>query len=1199
MSGSLRVPIALCRPAPFDALPISMSLLARAVKLLQPHLGGAKRETWLTLAFAEQRAIADAIDRTGAAADFTVRCVRYLLDRGCVGTRHALSLLLEVVSTGVDSEVQGDFRALIDELDHQCAASGATARPVDARPGDASGSQFAATKVAARPPFPTAGQPAGDPAIDFFVSYTGKDQAWAEWIAWQIEAAGYQTTIQSWDIAAGNNFVLAMHTAASRARRTIAVLSPDYLVARYTQPEWAAAFADDPTGASGKLLPVRVRECQPDGMLRAIVYVDLVGCEEDTARQRLLTHIRGERLNPSRPPGYPGKAAAGRGEAPLFPSVLQRYREEVLAAGQPPEITSDRLQEILRHSPRDLDEYRLLRIAEWSQPRYALDRRFTRLTLLLDQGPEAQGARWQAGSQSFTELREVLAATPDSPALVLLGPPGCGKSTLLRRLELDLALDALRAGDASRAARSMFVPLSRHRPPQAGQPPPLPREWLAQEWERRHPQLPPFGDLLASGRLVLLLDAVNELPHADAGDYRQRAAQWRDFLGELPAGTRAIFSCRSLDYSASLSSAELAVPHVRIETLSDSQVEDFLRLYRPERASELWSQLRGSDQLDLFRSPYYLKLLLAQEGDAPLQGRATLFTAFVRQCLRREIDTPTTRSFAPAPCSPPAITSAACSMTGGSRPNCLRAARCCRHSAASPTPCRHAGAGGKRARVPYDDALDLHGAPADELMHAGVALQVVEVQWDDVLYVHQLLQEYFAARVVAAEAQPALAASAWRADEIVPRLAETLATRADSDPLPEAPATGWEETFVLASAMAADPEKFVTDLIAVNLPLAGRCAAQPEVRLLPSLRERLQKALVERSRDPAADLRARIAAARALGQLGDPRFARRRGPFGDYLLPPVVEIAGGDYRIGSDEGLYQDEAPVHELKLAPFAVGRFPVTNAEWRRFVAAGGYADERWWQGEAAKRWQRGEGTDKGPKEQWRRNRRFVCANPGLAATLLREGRISSRQIEFWEEIRQMSDDDFEQKLRTRYAGGRQSEPALWNDPAFNDATQPVVGVCWYEVRAYCAWLSAQTGQDWRLPSEAEWEAAARGRAGHRYAWGDEFDAARCNVFETHVRRTTPVGVFPGGDTPEGLSEITGNVWEWTSSAYETYAYRADRRREDTDRADARRVVRGGSWNSYRVVARGACRDGGDPGARSDDVGLRLVCVSSILKR
>ena len=168
-------------------------------------------------------------------------------------------------------------------------------------------------------------------------------------------------------------------------------------------------------------------------------------------------------------------------------------------------------------------------------------------------------------------------------------------------------------------------------------------------------------------------------------------------------------------------------------------------------------------------------------------------------------------------------------------------------------------------------------------------------------------------------------------------------------------------------------------------------------------------------------------------------------------------------------------------------------------------------------------------------------------------------------------MSDDDFEQKpaLGTQAVASRSrrfgmtrrstTRPSRWSASAGTEA------------RAYCAWLSAQTGQDWRLPSEAEWEAAARGRAQvTTYAWGDEFDAARCNVFETHARRTTPVGVFPGGDTPEGLSEITGNVWEWTAAPTKTYAYQADRRREGTDRADARRVVRGGSWNSYRVVAR-----------------------------
>ena len=111
--------------------------------------------------------------------------------------------------------------------------------------------------------------------------------------------------------------------------------------------------------------------------------------------------------------------------------MLLALREALLASATVPELPAAELQAILRHSPRSFDEYRLARIAEWSQPRYALDKRFTRLTLLLDQGPEAQGTRWQPQPRSFGDLREVLAETGET-ALVLLGPPGCGKSTLLR-----------------------------------------------------------------------------------------------------------------------------------------------------------------------------------------------------------------------------------------------------------------------------------------------------------------------------------------------------------------------------------------------------------------------------------------------------------------------------------------------------------------------------------------------------------------------------------------------------------------------------------------------------------------------------------------------------------------------------------------------------------------------------------------------
>jgi formylglycine-generating enzyme required for sulfatase activity len=319
----------------------------------------------------------------------------------------------------------------------------------------------------------------------------------------------------------------------------------------------------------------------------------------------------------------------------------------------------------------------------------------------------------------------------------------------------------------------------------------------------------------------------------------------------------------------------------------------------------------------------------------------------------------------------------------------------------------------------------------------------------------------------------------------VPDLQATLATLADSDPLPPLPSTGWEETTVLAAAMTSQPDAFVAALLVVNLPLAGHCAASPEVQVSEALKAQIRQALVQRTQDPDADLRARIAAGLALGALGDPRFVRRQGPHGAYLLPPLIDIPGGVYRIGSDEGHYADEAPVHEVVLAPFTLGQFPVTNAEWALFMQAGGYDEERWWETEAAQAWRRGEGTAEGAKQQWREYRKYFQEHFAEIRQRHQQGRIASQQADDWEAIARMSDDDFETLMDTWYPPGRQTQPAFWNDDAFNNPVQPVVGICWFEARAYCAWLSAQTGKTFRLPTEAEWEAAVRGRQGRRYAF------------------------------------------------------------------------------------------------------------------
>ncbi len=162
-----------------------------------------------------------------------------------------------------------------------------------------------------------------DTPKDYFISYTHADQRWAEWLAWQLEEAGYHTRIQAWDFLAGSNFVLEMDTAARQATRTIAVLSPDYFASQFTPSEWAAAFKRDPTGKQGLLLPVRVRPCDVEGLLGQIVYIDLVDQDEATARATLLQGITHERRKPSSPPAFPStRQASQSSERPTFPGAL-------------------------------------------------------------------------------------------------------------------------------------------------------------------------------------------------------------------------------------------------------------------------------------------------------------------------------------------------------------------------------------------------------------------------------------------------------------------------------------------------------------------------------------------------------------------------------------------------------------------------------------------------------------------------------------------------------------------------------------------------------------------------------------------------------------------------------------------------------------------------------------------------------------
>jgi formylglycine-generating enzyme required for sulfatase activity len=223
-----------------------------------------------------------------------------------------------------------------------------------------------------------------------------------------------------------------------------------------------------------------------------------------------------------------------------------------------------------------------------------------------------------------------------------------------------------------------------------------------------------------------------------------------------------------------------------------------------------------------------------------------------------------------------------------------------------------------------------------------------------------------------------------------------------------------------------------------------------------------------------------------------------------------------------------DKKPVHRVYLDEYMIGRYPVTNEEYNAFIEAGGYSHKNFW-------------TPGG----WQ-----------------------------WKE---------EEKI---------SEPRFWYDSKWNRPNFPVVGVSWYEAAAYAGWLSETTGNTYSLPSEAQWEKAARGTDGREYPWRNEFDKNLCNSDECGLNRTSPVGIFPKGVSLYGCLDMAGNVWEWCADWFKSDYYKESPKKNPTGpKTGSFRVLRGGCWFAVASFCRSASRNRHHPGGRDDGVGFRLL--------
>jgi formylglycine-generating enzyme len=236
-----------------------------------------------------------------------------------------------------------------------------------------------------------------------------------------------------------------------------------------------------------------------------------------------------------------------------------------------------------------------------------------------------------------------------------------------------------------------------------------------------------------------------------------------------------------------------------------------------------------------------------------------------------------------------------------------------------------------------------------------------------------------------------------------------------------------------------------------------------------------------------------------------------------------------------------DERPVHRVYVSEFLIGRFPVVHDDYARFIRQTGYRA------------------------------------PAIRELPLIAG--GGREDVFTE----------------------RAAPYVWNgtDPPAGCGTHPVVLVGYDDALAYCAWMSETLGRPVRLPTEAEWEKAARGGAeGQRYPWGQDIDASRCNFLADsalkHQRGTRPTGTYP--PNAYGLYDMAGNVWEWVSDWYAADSYGGgDMRDPRGPESGNLRIVRGGSWvNDDVAMLRCGYRHRVPPDTYAYSIGFRIVCAA-----
>ena len=1113
-------------------------LITRVKPLLLPYVGDkAEREAlFIETYFLRDPRPINQINFEGSAEVFTIRCIADLVHKiGCLAEtgeqQHALAALLMTVRSRCEARKHAEIDALVAIANAICAEAN---RPPDAKP---------VTPAASPAPTQTVDTPRDERRPAVFVSYSHADDTFAQQLVTDLKAAGHACWIDTSAIKGGADWQKAICDGINLSYALVVVCTHRALESEYVWDEiqWARTRRKH-------IIPVLLEDVTGDDRFFGLhryqgIRFDRLRYAEALAE--LLTALPGA---PDIDPAAPVRAPSRREYELAYLDRLRfedfRLEKFELAEYAPLPGVSQQQREVG-------DEWQAL----------AMQQEFAVIRAVKRGGEEAEGP-----PESFTDAVSRITALRRA---VVLGEPGAGKTHTLRAIAKPLYTAAL--SDPS-APIPVLVKLGNwDRPDEA----------FEHFLRRALGELGAYLDaLFEAGRAILLLDGLNEFP---ADQREKKYPQVEAFIQAHP-DVMAVVTCREADYPFSLH-----LHKVLIRPLDPLRIRDFARRalrvkgeaegdaffwklvgedarrfearFMARFADKLadwehifwlahslpddlkwesefvntfyygwsqWCHLRDkpSGILTLARNPYMLRMLL----DVYIQYRGVL-PANRGQLFDQFVNVLLEREkLATIDAETQAVT-----LTDEGRALLAGLQQVAFEMQVQRAETAGDGESSAGTALPLERVRMLL---SDRLLYLAVSTSIL-ASGDEVRFTHQLLQEYFAARYMDIE----IAAGRLQAHTIWP---------------PERwwESTNWEEAVILLAGLYSDDcTPVVAWVNAANPEVATQCVTRSGAKLADATRERLRAEWISRltdlKRDP--DPRARAAVGRALGLTN---WDNRKGVNVVFLPSPTSSLASGTSKlhhstycttstrykgpgvralpdidwvtIPAGEFSYQDGRMTLDYD---FQIARYPVTYAQFQTFTDdPEGFTDGRWWDGLAHR-----EGHNSAPGEQ---------------------------QFKYW--------------------------------------NHPREGVSWYDAMAFCRWLSWRLGGEYsldavdqwavRLPTEFEWERAARGTDGREYPYEGKFDTAKGNTPATNIRQTSAVGIFPNGAAPEGVLDMSGNVWNWCLTDYSNPQGRAA---DEDIRSNARRVLRGGSWNRPRHLARAVYRGLNVPDHRSISNGFRVVCV------